>query len=224
MDKDSIVKKRYERIAKEYDSRRFGSEPGKIIDKRQKKVLLEFLRGMPKNSKIIEVGCGSGRFLEFLGKNGFKNLYGIDQSKEMLKIAGRRTKANLRKGDIYNIPFKKDFFDVVFSIHVLMHLKKPEQALKEMVRIAKRRIIFEVNNKNSISGILAFMNPGYRPRFFSLGEIEKMTGYSVKAKTTYALPLKAPFPKLYYKVLPVLEKTVPKKFSSQFLVQITKSQ
>ncbi|MGD1803972.1 class I SAM-dependent methyltransferase [Dapis sp. BLCC M126] len=38
---------------------------------------------------IIDVGCASGNTLLYLYKQGFKNLFGIDYSQEMLKVAGK---------------------------------------------------------------------------------------------------------------------------------------
>ncbi|NET29258.1 methyltransferase domain-containing protein [Okeania sp. SIO1I7] len=48
-----------------------------------------------KDGYIIDVGCASGNTLLYLYKQGFKNLFGIDYSQEMLKVAGK----NLSKVD-----------------------------------------------------------------------------------------------------------------------------
>ncbi|MDY7007387.1 MAG: class I SAM-dependent methyltransferase [Cyanobacteriota bacterium] len=50
---------------------------------------------VPKNGYIIDVGCASGNTLLYLYKQGFNNLFGIDYSQEMLKVAGK----NLSKVD-----------------------------------------------------------------------------------------------------------------------------
>ncbi|MEM1170664.1 MAG: methyltransferase domain-containing protein [Cyanobacteria bacterium P01_H01_bin.35] len=42
---------------------------------------------VPKDGYIIDVGCASGNTLFYLYKQGFKNLFGIDSSPEMLKVA-----------------------------------------------------------------------------------------------------------------------------------------
>ena len=48
-----------------------------------------------QDSHIIDVGCASGNTLLHLYKQGFQNLFGIDSSAEMLKVASK----NLRKID-----------------------------------------------------------------------------------------------------------------------------
>ncbi|NEQ40119.1 MAG: methyltransferase domain-containing protein [Okeania sp. SIO3I5] len=50
---------------------------------------------LPQDGSIIDVGCASGNTLLYLYKQGFKNLFGIDSSPEMLKVAGK----NLSKVD-----------------------------------------------------------------------------------------------------------------------------
>ncbi|MGK7923508.1 MAG: methyltransferase domain-containing protein [Trichodesmium sp.] len=50
---------------------------------------------VPKDGYIIDVGCASGNTLSDLYKQGFQNLFGIDSSPEMLKVAGK----NLSKVD-----------------------------------------------------------------------------------------------------------------------------
>src|SRR3989344_4387966 len=119
---DKEVKKKYSRIAEEYDKTRFGDLGGKILSSKQQKVLLKYIKDVNKNAKILEVGCGSGRFLELLEKEGYRNIYGIDSSKEMIRIAEGKSKSKIKIGDAYHLPFKKNSFDVVFSVHVLMHL------------------------------------------------------------------------------------------------------
>ena len=229
MTSDKEVKKRYSRIAVEYDKTRFGDLGGKILSSKQQKVLLKYLEDMPKNAKILEVGCGSGRFLEFLEKKGYKNLYGIDSSKEMLMIAKTKTRAKLIKGDAYKLPFSKNSFDVIFSVHVLMHISNPKRALNEMLRVAKNKIIFDITNKNSVSYVLSKIWKGYKPRFSSIKDIRKMIPayYPIRFKPTYMFPIKGYFSPVYYALILPAEKLAYllqlKRFASQLFIEVKKS-
>ncbi len=49
------------------------------------KVLLE--KDFPKDSKIADVGCGTGLQAEILTEKGYTNLYGFDPSEELRKAA-----------------------------------------------------------------------------------------------------------------------------------------
>ena len=49
---------------------------------RTKNILFELQKlNMKKNVKILEIGCNAGKNLEFLRRNGYTNLTGIDINK-----------------------------------------------------------------------------------------------------------------------------------------------
>jgi ubiquinone/menaquinone biosynthesis C-methylase UbiE len=48
--------------------------------------------------------------------------------------------------DGYNLPFNRKSFDIVFCSHVLEHLINPKQFIQELIRVAKKGIIFRIPN------------------------------------------------------------------------------
>ena len=48
-------------------------------------MILEQIKNMPKDSKIIDFGCGTGKMGELLHKAGFTYIVGVDGSSEMLE-------------------------------------------------------------------------------------------------------------------------------------------
>lgn len=89
--------------------------------------------------KVLDIGCGDGRGLELLAKEGFE-AEGIDINKEKIKTAQEhRLKA------IYGIqeemPFPDKSFDTIFASHVLEHSYDREKAAKEYQRVGKRAIV-----------------------------------------------------------------------------------
>lgn len=74
---------------------------------------------------------------------GFKNLYGIElQYYAAEKARKLQTNINIIQGSGFDIPFKDNFFDLVFTSGVLIHIA-PENLLaftKEIVRCSKRYI------------------------------------------------------------------------------------
>lgn len=94
--------------------------------------------------KILDLGCGSGRHLVYLARQGF-DVFGIDIARHGIKIAKdwlrkENLKANLKIGDIYKpLPYKNDFFDAIISTNTLHHAKieKIRKLIKEMERILK---------------------------------------------------------------------------------------
>jgi ubiquinone/menaquinone biosynthesis C-methylase UbiE len=102
----------------------------------------EYVKEMSKGKRVLDVGCGTGALVKFLRKKGIK-AYGIDISREAVK------KANYKfviLSPITGIPFPNDFFDVVGCHWVLEHVGEYEKAIKEMVRVGKRQIIYTINN------------------------------------------------------------------------------
>lgn len=107
-----------------------------------------------KNIKILDVGCGTGLFLYSLRKEGYNNLWGIDISENMIKIAKERLNDRVLKGDILSIPFCNSTFDLTVSIVTLHHLGKKwkvRKGIEEMVRVTKKGgyiLIWEHNPLN----------------------------------------------------------------------------
>ena len=70
----------YDKIAKEYTDQHAYGEQLSIP------ALKEFLTFLPKNAKVLDIGCGGGQDSKFLAANACSVL-GIDISKEMIKLA-----------------------------------------------------------------------------------------------------------------------------------------
>lgn len=114
--------------------------------------------------KILDVGCGTGRMLGTCleESGGCTKYYGIDTSKEMIKILKEKIKfigynkkeAITRIGNATKLPFKDETFDITFSYHLLWHLPKKyqEKIIKEMFRVTKKDgfIIFDILNEKFI--------------------------------------------------------------------------
>lgn len=93
------------------------------------------------SSRILEAGSGTGRILNFLAMTTGAFGCGLDYSMEANKLAqASRTLATncvFVCGDLTNMPFSDNSFDVVFSDSVIEHLEDPEAALREMSRVAR---------------------------------------------------------------------------------------
>ena len=102
-----------------------------------------FLNRLDRSIRILEVGCNIGIQLSCLQKMGFKNLYGIEPQSYALGLARKRTKdINIIKGNCFDIPFEDNYFDLVFTSGVLIHihLRDIEKAMKEIYRCSRRYI------------------------------------------------------------------------------------
>ncbi len=103
----------------------------------------EFVKNIDRSSKILEVGCNVGVQLQFLQKMGFNNLYGIELNKNVVEISKSITKdINIIQGSVLDIPYKDEYFDLVFTSGVLIHIspKDINKAIKEIYRCSKKYI------------------------------------------------------------------------------------
>lgn len=102
----------------------------------------EFLSGLNKDISILEVGCNMGNQLAILQKEGFNNLWGLEINKKALELAKENKSLNLIEGSVFDIPFKDEFFDMVFTSGVLIHIspKDLNKAIDEIYRTSKRYI------------------------------------------------------------------------------------
>jgi ubiquinone/menaquinone biosynthesis C-methylase UbiE len=76
--------------------------------------------------RILELGCGSGANLWMIAKEGF-SAHGIDFSKAGIHLCSKmlkkwKVKAEVKFGDMRNIPFRDNYFDVVIDIVSMQHI------------------------------------------------------------------------------------------------------
>ena len=98
-----------------------------------------FIGKMNRNIKILEVGSNVGNQLLLLQKMGFKNLYGIEINDYAVEFSKSRTKnINIIQGSAFDIPFKDNYFDLVFTSGLLIHIAPSdiEMVMREIHRCA----------------------------------------------------------------------------------------
>lgn len=103
----------------------------------------EFLSGIDKNARILEVGCNIGLQLLGLQRMGFTNLYGIELQEYAVEKAKANTKGiNIIQGSGFDLPFKDGYFDLVYTAGVLIHIDPKDHAkfMSEMIRCSKKYI------------------------------------------------------------------------------------
>lgn len=88
-----------------------------------------------KNQIVLDAGCGMGRNSYWVCVYGAKKLIAFDYNQRSVQAARLNLKdfpqAEVKYESIYQIDYKNQF-DIVFSIGVIHHLKKPEEAIRKL--------------------------------------------------------------------------------------------
>lgn len=109
----------------------------------RKQINKEFLvdtKFLSEHCRILEIGCNIGTQLTSLKEMGFKNLYGLDINRQALMIGRTRDPClSLNLGNVFNMPFKDEFFDMVMTNGVLIHIPPDAlyRAVNEIVRVTR---------------------------------------------------------------------------------------
>jgi ubiquinone/menaquinone biosynthesis C-methylase UbiE len=121
----------YDQLAPTYD-RRFRDDGvrGTAV------ALLELARGLAAQ-RILEVGCGTGRWLHDL-KPASDHLYGLDLSIGMLERARSRDGAlRLVRGQAGRLPFPPAAFDLVYCVNAIHHFDAQREFVSEAQRLLR---------------------------------------------------------------------------------------
>lgn len=102
--------------------------------------------------KIIEVGCGTGVLLQELGTPAA--IHGLDL--DPVRLAEARVHApaaRLTRGDAQRLPYPDQSFDITFCHYLLLWVRDPLEALREMKRVTRAG-----------GAVLALAEPDYEAR------------------------------------------------------------
>ena len=126
--------------------RRYCDRVSNIIDPRTRTKGFKFLVGGLPIKTILEVGCNRGHNLTALSMIKGKNyeLHGIDPFGYALD-KGRENGclATLVEANVFNIPYPDNYFNLVFTYGVLMHISSKYllEAIRQIYRVSNRYML-----------------------------------------------------------------------------------
>jgi SAM-dependent methyltransferase len=94
--------------------------------------------GVAPGQRVLDIGCGTGVFLRLVADRGAKP-FGLDASEALLEIARERVpEADLQVGEMEQLPYDADSFDLVTGFNSFFFAADIVAALREARRVAKR--------------------------------------------------------------------------------------
>lgn len=107
-----------------------------------------------EDSRVLDVGCGSGWFAYYCWGRGVKYT-GVDISETSLEMT-LKVSPNVLKADAQALPFQDRSFDYVFCIDSFEHVPDQAQAAREFNRVLvdKGRVFLSVPNYSNMAGLV----------------------------------------------------------------------
>jgi len=133
----------------EYDAW-YRTPRGRWIGETEYRLLHEVLAPSP-DASVLDVGCGTGYFTRCLASDGL-DVTGVDSSAESIRYARSQSISGERYmvGDARRLLFPDRHFDSCVAITSLCFIREQEQALAEIVRVTRRRIVLGLLNRHSL--------------------------------------------------------------------------
>ena len=137
---------------------RFAGAIGTWLLKIQEEVTLKMLASHP-NSTILDVGGGHGQLTQALIQHGYKVtvLGSAEVCKNRIQHFLDQGLCEFQVGDVLNLPYPNQTFDVVISYRFLAHVNRWQQFLTELDRVAKQAVIVDYPTVRSANYIAPFL-------------------------------------------------------------------
>ncbi|MDR2658562.1 MAG: class I SAM-dependent methyltransferase [Spirochaetaceae bacterium] len=124
-----------------------------------------------KEDRILEIGCGMGRFLLALRTLGFSNLTGVDIDKKQIEVAQKNNLEVYLDDAAKFLEEQNASFDYIYMLDILEHIEKEKQL--PLLRMCYQKL--------SKSGVLALQVPNaLSPSFtyFRYDDFTHVTSYT----------------------------------------------
>ncbi len=91
---------------------------------------INYVKKHKKKGRILDIGCGIGRFLNFAKKEF--SVYGTEISKKAVRSADVKYNIKIKLGDFDEIDFNNETFDIITMWHSLEHVLFPGKTLDKI--------------------------------------------------------------------------------------------
>lgn len=130
------------------------SSPGNFLQNKYELLCLYHLKWMVgnilKGGKVLDFGCGLGRFLSFLPSHFEK--YGIEINPQAVQFIKRHSPEIKIFSNLSRLPERNTLkFDLITLWHVLEHLDNPQEILVQLVNLLKKEGYLILSTPNSSS-------------------------------------------------------------------------
>jgi len=119
------------------------------VNKEQRRINYMYLEDV-RPGKMLEVGCGSGQFLDRIQRAGWK-VEGVEIDSRAAEYAHEKYGVPVHVGTLESVQYPDNTFDAVTMNHVIEHIYDPVALLQECRRVLKpggRLVVVTPNTKS----------------------------------------------------------------------------
>lgn len=102
------------------------------------------LAAIPDGARVLDAGCGIGGSSRFLAQNFGCRIEAmdltqefIDTARELTRMCGLEAQINFRQGDVVQLPFEDQSFDLVWCQNVTMNIEDKPRLFAETFRVLR---------------------------------------------------------------------------------------
>ena len=153
------------------------------IFSRQKELILELV--LPcAGERMLCIDNGTGNYLQIF-RDKWCSVTGFVSSANMLESARKQmgTGVELYSGEVEDLPFSDDEFDIVAVINTLETARNPQKAIAEAIRVCRGRVFIGFLNKYSFAGTQQRLK-----RIFGFPLVEKIRFFSISTELEELVP------------------------------------
>jgi 2-polyprenyl-3-methyl-5-hydroxy-6-metoxy-1,4-benzoquinol methylase len=172
-------------------------------------------------SKLLDVGCGDGNFLDFVKKKDTIDLeyYGLDTTQSSIEICiNKGHKAYCMDIQQYKYKYPNEEFDIITCFHVLEHIANPKDFLSQLISLLKANgELFVATPYSPMSNELAWFdvlnNPPHHMGRWNIKSYMKLAN-ELNLQMDYFMPDRQKFRRVVFQSF-MLEIHKKRKFSSK---------
>lgn len=103
-------------------------------------IIFDWVKHMLLNNKmprILDIGCGTGFNITYLHQLGYRQVDGLDISRDALMYCKSRQLNSLTIASAENLPIQRSTYDVILALDIVEHIADDRQVMAEIFRILK---------------------------------------------------------------------------------------
>ena len=161
----------YNEIAEDY-LREFKS-PSDHID--------SFVKALPKNAKVLDLGCGPGMDTAYLTQHNF-DVHAVDNSPKMIALAKKQTpQAKFETANMLKIEYPEAMYDGIIASYSFIHIPKENisELFKNLIKALKPNGLLFIGLQMGVSEEVEINEP-FNPKLkiflniFSKAEVHQL--------------------------------------------------